>query len=72
MYFNGALGSEEPGPRKDGKAEINSRGIEQVDFAVEFEATLGGKLAAALQKLMKDGLMQVGRLFFIHLGEAGP
>ena len=68
VYFYGPFGLAELGPGKDGKAEINNGGIKQVEFAVELEAMLGCKLAAALQQLVKDDFIKCGRLFFINSG----
>jgi len=68
VYFNGAFGLAELGPGKDGKAEINNRGIKQVELAVELEPMLGGKLTATLQQLVKDSFIKSGRLFFINPG----
>jgi len=40
MQFDGGFGLPEMCPRKNGKAQIDSRGIERLNRIVEFEAKI--------------------------------
>ena len=49
VELDGAFGLAELCPRKDGQAQIDGSGIEQVDFATEFEPVAWSKGLAACE-----------------------
>ena len=58
MQLYGAFSLAKLGPGEHGKAELNNGRIEQVKFAIESETMFGGKITAALQKLMEECFIQ--------------
>ena len=72
MQLDGALGLTECGPWKNGEAQIDNRGIEEIQLAVELEAVLGGELPALLEELVEDRLIQGGGLLLIDPGKGCP
>ena len=72
MQLDGPLGLAECGPWKNREAQIDNRGIEEIQLAVELEAVPGRELAALLEQLVEDRLVQGSGLLFIDPGKGWP
>ena len=69
MQLDGPLGLAECGPWKNRETQIDNRGIEEIQLAVEPEAVPGRELTALLEQLVEDRLVQGSGLLFIDPGK---
>ena len=69
MQLDGPLGLAKCGPWKNREAQIDNRGIEEIQLAVEPEAVPGRELTALLEQLVEDRPVQGSGLLFIDPGK---
>ena len=69
MQLDGPFGLAECGPWKNREAQIDNRGIEEIQLAVELEAVPGRELAALLDEFVEYGFIQGSGLLFIDPGK---
>ena len=69
MDFYCPFGATEFCPGKHGKTQVNSRGIEGIQFVPETKSMFGRDALAARKQLMKQCFVQRIRLAFVHAGK---
>lgn len=71
VQLHRALGAPVLGPVKDRGAQRDEAGVEREQFVFEAEAMASGHLAAAVQQLIEDALVQLPVAMLVGVGQGG-